>query len=141
MTPADEPVDVVDADDNVTGQATRAEVRARNLRHRATYVLVFNRDGKLFVHQRTTMKDVYPGYYDVAVGGVVGAGESYDDAARRELAEELGVTGVALRRVLRADFEDAHTRIAADVTAMATSPAAALLSSTRNMVVSRGRSR
>ena len=40
-------------------------------------------------------KDVYPSYYDVAVGGVVGAGESYDDGAQRELAEELGITGRA----------------------------------------------
>lgn len=29
--------------------------------------------------------------WDLAAGGVVAAGETYDDAARRELAEELGV--------------------------------------------------
>ena len=46
---ADELVDVVDADDNVIGQATRAEMRARRLRHRATYILVFNSQGQLFV--------------------------------------------------------------------------------------------
>jgi 8-oxo-dGTP pyrophosphatase MutT (NUDIX family) len=55
------------------------------------YVLVFDRRGRLFVHQRVATKDVYPGCWDVAVGGVLGAGESFDAAARREAAEELGV--------------------------------------------------
>jgi isopentenyldiphosphate isomerase len=103
---AAELVDVVDADDRVTGRATRAEVRAHKLRHRATYVLVFNAGGQLFVHQRTATKDVYPSYYDVAVGGVVGAGESYDQGAQRELAEELGVAAVP-RPILKFQYEDA----------------------------------
>jgi ADP-ribose pyrophosphatase YjhB (NUDIX family) len=35
---------------------------------------------------------VWPGWCDIAVGGVVGAGETYLEAAHRELAEEIGVT-------------------------------------------------
>jgi 8-oxo-dGTP pyrophosphatase MutT (NUDIX family) len=88
---AAELVDVVDAQDRVVGRASRGEVRARRLRHRATYLLVFNGRGELFIHLRTAEKDIYPSYWDVAVGGVVGAGESYDDGARRELAEEVGI--------------------------------------------------
>src|SRR5262249_9773333 len=61
------------------------------LPHRCTYILVFNRRGELFVHLRTPTKDVYPGYWDVTVGGVLAAGESFADGARRELREELGV--------------------------------------------------
>jgi 8-oxo-dGTP pyrophosphatase MutT (NUDIX family) len=48
-------------------------------------------DRRLLVHRRADDKDVWPGMWDVAAGGVVAAGESYEDAARRELAEELGV--------------------------------------------------
>lgn len=103
---ASELVDVVDADDRVIGRATRADVRAQKLRHRATYILVFNAQGQLFVHQRSAAKDIYPSYFDVAVGGVVGAGESYDAGAQRELAEELGVSGVPLRPILRFQYED-----------------------------------
>jgi 8-oxo-dGTP pyrophosphatase MutT (NUDIX family) len=40
---------------------------------------------------RTPTKDVFPSHWDVCVGGVVAAGESFDDAARREIAEELGL--------------------------------------------------
>src|SRR5262249_31160757 len=61
------------------------------LPHRCTYVLVFNGRGELFVHLRTPTKDVYPSHWDVAVGGVLAAGESFDDGARREVAEELGL--------------------------------------------------
>jgi len=48
------------------------------------------------MHRRTDTKDVYPGRYDVWAGGCVAAGEDPVDAAHRELAEELGVTGVQL---------------------------------------------
>jgi isopentenyldiphosphate isomerase len=106
-----EMVDVVDEQDRVVGQASRAEVRERRLRYRAAYVLVFNGRGQLFVHRRTASKDVYPGHYDVAAGGVVGAGESYEEAARRELAEELGVADVVLRRVVSLRFDDDDNHI------------------------------
>ncbi len=108
---ADELVDIVDAEDRVVGQAPRREVRARHLRHRSTYILLFNSQGQLFVHQRTASKDIYPGYYDVTFGGVLAAGEDYDAGARRELAEESGVRAAALRRCLTFHFDDADNHV------------------------------
>ncbi len=108
---ADELVDVVAEDDRVVGQATRHEVRQRNLRHRAVYVLVFNPRGQLFVHQRTLTKDIFPGYWDVTVGGVVTAGEDYDAAAAREMHEELGLGSVRLRRLFPLRYEDPTNRV------------------------------
>jgi isopentenyldiphosphate isomerase len=107
----DELVDVVDENDRVLRRATRREVRQRNLRHRAVYILVFNSHGQLFVHRRTFTKDIFPGYWDVAVGGVVSAGEDYDSAARRELREELDVPNVGLRRLFPMRYEDPAARI------------------------------
>src|SRR5690606_29776502 len=75
----------------------RAELRERGLIGRGTYILVFNSAGDLCVHQRTLSKAIYPGYWDVAAGGMVQADESYAESAARELAEELGVSGVTLR--------------------------------------------
>ena len=46
---ADEVFDVVNAADEVIGQATRAEVHARGLWHRAVHVLVFNSRGQVFL--------------------------------------------------------------------------------------------
>ena len=87
----DELIDVVDENDVVIGRAGRREAYARRLRHRCSFILVRNGDGRIFVHRRTTTKQIFPGAYDMWVGGVVGAGESYDDAAWREAREELGV--------------------------------------------------
>jgi len=91
MNPKDEIVLIVDKDNKITGSASRHQMRASGLPHRATYILVFNSLGELFVQKRTMTKDIYPGYYDVATGGVVLAGERYDESAKRELAEELGI--------------------------------------------------
>jgi isopentenyldiphosphate isomerase len=108
---ADELVDVVDENDRVLSQATRPEVRQRNLRHRAVYILVFNQRGQLFVHRRTFTKDIFPGYWDVSVGGVVNAGEDYDTGAARELHEELGVQNIGLRRLFPMRYEDPGNRV------------------------------
>ncbi|MEO6125565.1 MAG: NUDIX domain-containing protein [Ilumatobacteraceae bacterium] len=94
IDPGDELVDIVDEQDNVIDVVTRRRMRAEVLRHRAVYIAVQGTDGRLLVHQRSFAKDVRPGAWDIAVGGVVGSGESYDEAAGRELAEEIGVVGV-----------------------------------------------
>ena len=87
----DEWLDVVDEQDRVTGQAPRRVATAERLRHRCVFIFVRDERGRVFVHRRTPTKLLFPSMYDMFVGGVVGAGESYDDAARREAAEELGV--------------------------------------------------
>jgi isopentenyldiphosphate isomerase len=91
---AHEMLDIVDEDDRVVGRAPRAEAYARRLRHRCAAVLTRDPDGRIFVHRRTARKLVFPGMYDMFVGGVVGAGETYDEAALREAQEELGVRGL-----------------------------------------------
>jgi isopentenyldiphosphate isomerase len=112
MTSADELVDVVDESDRVVGQATRAEMRRTNLLHRAVYILVRDSAGRAFVHRRTDSKDVYPGYWDVTVGGVVSAGEDYLTAAVRELAEELGIVATTpLVPLFPVRYADAATRL------------------------------
>lgn len=89
---ADEFFDVVDEGDRPVGRATRREVHARGLRHRAIHVLVFNRRGELFLQKRSALKDMSPLAWDSSCSGHLDAGEDYDQACRRELAEELGLS-------------------------------------------------
>jgi len=104
----DEIVTIVDKDNNITGSVPRLQMRVEGLCHRATYILVFDSAGRLFVQKRTLTKDIYPGYHDVATGGVVLAGESYDVSAERELAEELGIVNTPLEALF--DFYHEHGR-------------------------------
>tara|TARA_B100000959_G_scaffold250958_1_gene279833 strand:- start:154 stop:651 length:498 start_codon:yes stop_codon:yes gene_type:complete len=83
--------DIVNEDDEVIGQQPRSIVHEKGLRHRAAHVLVFNTDGKVFLQLRSMSKDNNPGVWDSACSGHVDAGESYADAATRELMEEIGL--------------------------------------------------
>lgn len=105
----EESVALYDADGHEIGAVPRSRMRAENLHHAATGIVVRNRAGEIYVHRRTDTKDVYPGRHDFAAGGVIAAGEAPDAAAARELAEELGVVGVPLTKVGEGDYADDHT--------------------------------
>ncbi|BBG31059.1 NUDIX hydrolase [Zymobacter palmae] len=105
MSPAQEWVQVVDARNRPCGSATRAFVRRFKLWHQASYIFVHNAQGHLCVQRRTMTKDIFPGAYDLAAGGVVDAGESLHAGARRELFEELGIR----RRKLTHCFDFRYT--------------------------------
>lgn len=112
----DEPVEVVDADGTVIDVVPRREMRSRRLRHRSVFVVVRSTDGRTLVHRRADDKDIWPGWWDMAVGGVVALGESYDDAARREVAEEIGVTDaspVAIDEGRLGQYEDDQVNLVA----------------------------
>lgn len=94
-TPADkedELLDLVDEENRVVGQVLRKSVHGNPaLHHRAVHVLVRNSAGCLFLQKRSEGKKIQPGKWDTSVGGHVEAGQSYEEAARREAAEELGI--------------------------------------------------
>ncbi|MGW0614831.1 NUDIX hydrolase [Streptomyces sp. NPDC002788] len=100
MSAADEILDIVDENDQIIGQSPRGEAYAAGLRHRCVFIQARDAEGRIFVHRRTPTKLVFPSLHDMFVGGVVGAGESYDTAALREAEEELGVSGLPSPRHL-----------------------------------------
>jgi len=110
-------VEEVDEEGRPLRVVTRAAMRAGRLRHRCVYLLVVH-DGRLLVHERSDDKDVFPGWWDVAAGGVVGAGEAWNDAARRELAEELGVEA-PLEDLGQVAYEDERCAVVGRVYAVA----------------------
>ena len=103
---SDELVDIVDDDDNVIATVTRGDMRARRLQHRSVGIAVVSTDGRLLIHRRSAAKDIWPGWWDIAAGGVVGAGETYDQAAHRELAEELGVVDAEIEHLGSSHYVD-----------------------------------
>lgn len=114
--PANSPaemVEVVDAAGNVTGLVTRAEMREKSLWHRSVFVAVVSHDGQLLVHKRAETKDVWPGSWDVCVGGVMAPGEQWHDGALRELREELGLDAVTVEPLGTGVYVDDEVRIVA----------------------------
>lgn len=95
-----EMLELVDEDNRVLGIAPRALVRKENLLHRGVGILCWNSKGQLYVHKRTDTKDVFPSFYDMMVGGALEAGEPYQEAALREIQEELGVGDCEIRYLL-----------------------------------------
>lgn len=94
--------DIINEADEVVGSALRSEVHGNpSLIHRVAHVLVFDGAGRLYLQLRAPSKDIQPGKWDTSVGGHVDAGESYADAATREMAEELGIIGAPLERLYR----------------------------------------
>ena len=85
--------DVYDENGTWRGRFPRSQCHGDpSLIHRSVHVAVFDRSGQNILLQKRSMnKDIQPGKWDTAVGGHVGAGESVEIAAARELAEELGI--------------------------------------------------
>src|SRR5215207_3811769 len=91
MSSTEEWFDVVNERDEVIRRATRREVHATGLWHRAVHILVFDAAGLVFLQKRSMLKDLSPGLWDSSCSGHLDAGEDYDVAAVRELGEEIGV--------------------------------------------------
>ncbi len=110
MTPADELVDVIDDAGRTIAVVPRRQMRAERLLHRCVYVLVFNKNGELFIHLRTPTKDVYPSHWDACIGGVLASGESFAEGAVREVHEELGIVA-APEALFPFRYQDTHTQV------------------------------
>lgn len=76
-------VDIVNEENEVIAQASREQMRAQCLRHRATYIVVHDGMGKILVQRRTETKDFLPGMLDATAGGVVQADEQLLNCASR----------------------------------------------------------
>ena len=84
---------VVNEKDEVIDTMSKEEAHKNGVPHRIAVTYVENSKGEILIQNRAD------GYLDHSSTGHVDPGESYEDAARRELAEELGIKGVGLSRI------------------------------------------
>jgi isopentenyl-diphosphate delta-isomerase type 1 len=83
---------VVDENDNILEYRTRYDCHHDNsLIHRAIAIVIYNDKGEIALQKRSVNKDLNPGMYTNAVGGHVEKGQTYEEAAQREMKEELGI--------------------------------------------------
>lgn len=69
----------------------RAEAVRRGWLHRIATTICRDQQGRVLVYRRPENRSWFPGLHEVMFGGAVDVGESYEQAAARELVEELGV--------------------------------------------------
>lgn len=100
--------EIVDDDDHVIGTAPRSECHGNPaLIHRVAHVLVVNAKGDMLLQKRSPHKDIQPGKWDTSVGGHLDLGESYHEAAVREMREELGLAGLPLTFLYKSKIRNA----------------------------------
>ena len=84
---------IVNESGEVLGSATRGECHSGSkLLHPVVHLHVFNSKGDIYLQHRPEWKDIQPGKWDTAVGGHIDYGETPEEALRREVREELGIT-------------------------------------------------
>ncbi len=88
----DEPLIVVDEDNNVIGHKPKADVHAgRGILHRAFSVFLFNDAGDVLLQQRSASKPLWPLIWANSCCSHPRRGETEARAAARRVGEELGV--------------------------------------------------
>ena len=89
----DELLDLVNEKDEVIGTMPKSEAHKNGTLHRIAVIYVENTNGEILVQNRVD------GYLDHSSAGHVDPGESYEEAAKRELGEELGIKDVELKYI------------------------------------------
>jgi isopentenyldiphosphate isomerase len=104
-------VDIVDKNDKVIDSVPYAEMREKNLLHRGSHILIFNNKGEMLISKRQINKKNHPGKLEPGFGGAMTTGETYEENGIRELEEEGGIKGVALKFLFKYLYEDDQTRV------------------------------
>lgn len=97
----DELLDVVNNNDEVIAQEMRSIVHLLGLQHRGVHICLFTLDNYLLVQQRSRHRETFPLALDCSVSEHVKAGEDYQQAADRGLAEELGLCNLHIQALVK----------------------------------------
>ncbi|MBI4146156.1 NUDIX domain-containing protein [Candidatus Woesearchaeota archaeon] len=90
---AEELIEEIDEKGNTIAVHPRSELKKRMFRHKAALIIPTQGE-KLVLCRRAKDKHPFPDTWCCAVGGKVIAGETFEQAAQREMQEEIGTTAV-----------------------------------------------
>jgi isopentenyldiphosphate isomerase len=82
----------VTSDDSVLGSVERSVAHRDQILHRSGMIFLIRSDSKILLQHRSAARATFPGSWDSSSSFHVTFGESYEQAAERELTEETGVS-------------------------------------------------
>lgn len=86
-----EMLNVINEDGSVHGPEDRQIIHDQGLLHQEVHVYYFTMDDQLIFQHRAKDKDTFPDKLDATVGGHVEIGDSMEQTAIKEAAEETGI--------------------------------------------------
>lgn len=104
----EELIEEIDWNGNVLKIRPKSELKQRTFPHKVALIIP-SENGKLLLCKRAATKHPFPGVWCCAVGGKIKPGETPDDAATREMHEEIGIA-VALKQIAIAKHDSPETK-------------------------------
>lgn len=98
-------LDIINLNDQIIGQDTKENIYLEKHMHRIVHIFIKDSSGRQLLQLRSIKSSYLPLHWSTAVGGHVQSGESYEDAARREMTEEIGILDCTLREIGRFFYE------------------------------------
>jgi len=107
----EEMIEIINEKGHTIKVVPRSEMRKKNLKHKGTFILVFDSKNEILITKRTMTKDLFPGLYEIKHGGTVSVGESFEENAKKELKEELGIKKVPLNFLFDFSYKDSNNNV------------------------------
>ena len=105
----------VDENDNIIGKEEKVKCHLGNgILHRAITLMVFNDKNELLITKRSQEKMLWPGIWDGSISSHPNEGETYEDAGRRRLPQELGVKSDNIKFLFKIRYQTPYKNVGSE---------------------------
>ena len=105
----------VDENDNVIGREEKMKCHeGKGIPHRAFTAMIFNDKGELLITKRSKQKKLWPDFWDGSISSHIWEGESYEDAVKRRLPDELGIKSDNVKFLFKIRYQTPYKNIGSE---------------------------